>query len=86
METGLNLSQSYRGLWSTGSLKGPRHIFYGGSTPDVLRVYLSDPKVCDYHSWYKDDATLLTLSDLNLVRLQQSPMCLPAVRLDGWPH
>lgn len=86
MEKGLDLSQSCRGLWSTGSLKGPWHSFYQGSTADVLRVYLSDPKVCAYHSGYQDDATLLTLSDLNLVRLQQSPACLPAVRLDGWPH
>lgn len=67
-------------------MKGTWPSLYVSSTPAVLRVYLRDHKVCDYHTGYKDDATLLTLSDLNLVRLQQSPMGLPAVRLDGWQH
>ena len=48
-------------------------LLTGVVQPDVLevsRTRLSEPWVYDYHTRYRDGTTPLTLSDLNLVRLQ----------------
>lgn len=91
METGLSLSQSYSGFLSTGSLEGTWHSFLQELVqPDVLevsRTHLSEPWVYAYHTRSRDDTTPLTLSDLNLVRLQHLAQCVYLQsRLDDWQH